>query len=150
MCICALNTYLKNSTVFAYRNDIYIYIYLIIMCITDMHAYERKWIYIYTCIHVHTCWCLCSRADRACIPVQWLFCGKKRGCFTNLMHIEYSGVPVFWKTYEQMIHHRCTCLCIIRQHNILCQSLGRFKCGTTSSRRLFCEKNGGASQIWCT
>ena len=120
---------------------IYIYRYHV----HHVHAciWKKMTIYIviYTCIHVHTCWCLCSRADRECIPVQWLFCGKKRGCFTNLMHLEYSGVPVFWKTYEQMIHHRCTCLCIIRQHNILCQSLGRFKCGTTSSRWLFCEKS---------
>ena len=57
MCICALNTYLKNSTVFAYRNNIYIYEY--IMCITYMHAYnEYIYIYIHAYMYIHVGVCV--------------------------------------------------------------------------------------------
>ena len=40
MYICALNTYLKNNKMFAYRKNIYVYEY--IMCIAYMDAHERK------------------------------------------------------------------------------------------------------------
>ena len=90
MYICAPNIYRKNSTVFAYRNNIY----MNISCAsrTCMHMKENKYIYIDAYMYIHV-------GDCVHVPIEHVF--RYNGRFvkkTEVLH-KFDALRIFSNHY---------------------------------------------------